>query len=93
MAEAKEETPKETVNVSLTSKEAVLVHGLYYTGAAIMNEDFGEALAMAANFSTFVITHMNDEEIIELKRKMTKLGDDIPKEDLTALDIEVVKRS
>lgn len=87
------EEKKETVKVGFTSKEAALVHMLYYVGAAIMNHDFSEAEWISQSAAKFIVTYWSDEEIVALKAKMTKIGNDIPPEDLKALEIDMRQRT
>lgn len=87
------EKEKETVKVAFSSKEAILVHMLYYIGAAILHHDFQEAEWLAQNVADFVNEYLAEGEITTLKAKMTKVGNDVPLEDLKTFGITLRART
>lgn len=90
MAEAEKKEEK-VIRVEFTPKEAIIVHMLYYVGAAFINRDFQECQSLARSSDNFVCEKMSTEEINALKAKMTKLAEDIPPEDLKEMEIHLTK--
>jgi hypothetical protein len=79
VAEQQAEKEKEpTIILELTPKEAAMFHMVYFTGALLTNMEVDRAMLHATSAAEFASFKMNDEEILAVRKKATKLVDDIP---------------
>lgn len=79
------------IQMNLTAKEAVVVHMLHLIGGKLCAGEWEELLQMRRRALDFLDEHFTDADAEAVRIKMTKLGDDIPVDELIRLGITRMK--
>lgn len=88
----KEETPqKETITLDLTYHEAAAFHQLYFIGALMVNGEYDRISLHVQSARAFCDSILTDDEVLSMRRKATKMVNEIPEMAYAAMGLSMRK--